>query len=130
MSILPANKLLKIIVGTTFDYPFQYLVGTPSSSAPFNLTGYTAEWTIVPNGGFIPVTYTTVPTTHGSAVVFGGDGDDPTTGIIDLVISATDSAAIPWLTGVYTLALYSPASPSVVTQLLGGGVGIVGALPT
>lgn len=48
---------------------------------------------------------------------------DNTLKTITLLISATDTAALTWLTGVYDLELISPAG--VVTQLLSGSVTVV-----
>ena len=126
--ILPATKLFKVIKGTTFDYRFQYLMGNQSSSAPIPLTGYTAQWIITPPTG-TATTYTTTLNGNGSGVKFGGDPADPTNGIIDLVISATDTAAIVWRTATHALVLTSP-SPVHVTELMTGGMGVIGALPS
>jgi hypothetical protein len=126
MSVLPANKLLKIVRGTSFDYGFQYLLGTPGSALPADLTGFTANWVISPSGA-APVIYTTTLNGYGSGVIFGG-GTDPTTGIIDLVIAYQDTAAIDWMVGIYSLALMTPAGNTVI-QIMVGSIGVVGSLP-
>jgi hypothetical protein len=124
MSDLPNQKLLKIIKGATFDYTFQFSLGQPGSSSTFNLTNYTGSWVITPGIGS-PITYTTGGSAGASGVFFGGDAGDPTNGMIDLVISASDTAVIPWTIGTYT---FSIASGGVVTELLSGGIGIAGSL--
>ncbi len=129
MAILPVPKLFKVIKGGTFDYRFQYLSGNSTSSTPVNLTGYTARWTITT----LVAPYTTLATyTTGGAlgvsgVVFGGDLHDPATGIIDLIISSTDTAAITWTTARYNLTITD--SFNVVSPLLTGSIGVVGSLP-
>lgn len=128
--ITPASKLFRVIKGSTFQYRFQYLSGTPQSSVPINLTGYSATWAInwtVPSVGH--TYYTTALTPSGSGVVFGGGPPaTPSNGIIDLIISSTDSAAIPWTTAQHQFGITDTGGVTLV--LITGGIAVVGSFPS
>lgn len=123
--LLPASKLLKVVKGVTFDYPFQYFIGTPQNFTIQNLTGWHGAWIITwesPGSGG-QTTLTTGNSPGESGVFFGGPTDDPTTGRIDLVIVPTDTAMIPWTIATYILNLTDPLNNEY--QLLAGGIGVV-----
>lgn len=127
--ILPANKLFRLIRGVTFDYRFSFLLGAPGSSTGFNLTGYTASWVLTSTDNLTTLaTYTTGAASGHSGVFFGGDNNDPTNGIIDLVISDTDTAALIWTRAYHQLALTAPDTTRI--ELIKGGINVIGTLPT
>jgi hypothetical protein len=145
MSVLPINKYFRVILGATFDYPFQYLSGVPGNATPVDLTGYTGAWTLHTPDGI--VTYTTgaspgesgvffsmaesphypMPTLYPAPTDYPGPLIYASTGVIDLVISASDTAAITWKTIKYNLSITSPLS--VVTNLLTGSINVTNTLP-
>jgi hypothetical protein len=90
--ILPANHLLKYIPGVLFDFRFQYIQGPSGSTNPVDLTNYTAQWIVTDTNGAV-ITYHLGTTGH-SGIFFGGDGVDPTNGIIDLILIANDTTAL------------------------------------
>ena len=114
----------------TFDYPFQYLVGTLNASAPIDLTGYTGSLILTSTNGLTVYSrYNSSASPGTSGVFFGGQSHTPTNGIIDLVIIAADTAAITWPSPAsYTFSLTD--THSVVSLVLTGTFGIVGTLPT
>lgn len=123
--LLPASKLLKVIGGVTFNYPFQYFLGSPQNFAIQNLTGWSGAWTITwtkPSPGRLTLTTGATPGTSG--VFFGGPSNDLTNGRINLVLVPTDTATIPWTVATYILNLTDPLNN--VYQLLKGGIGVVG----
>jgi hypothetical protein len=135
--MFPLPKLFQVTKGSLFDYRWQYVYGDPASNAPVDLTPYTATWVIASaDGATIYETYTSGGTPGTSGVFFGGDTDDPHTGIIDLVITASDTRAISWTTARHYFTLtgsgstyFSPGNygPLLVMQ---GGIGIIGTLPS
>jgi hypothetical protein len=89
-------------------------------NTPVDLTGMTARMTIKDRvGGSVLDTLTTET---------GGISVDTATNTINLLISATDTAAYEWQKGVYDLELIS--SGGVVTLLLFGAVAVVREVTT
>lgn len=84
---------------------------------PVDLTSYTARMMI---RATVDATAVLVSLVSGVASPLSGITLDNTLKTITLLISATDTAALTFLTGVYDLELVSPAG--VVTQLLSGNV--------
>jgi hypothetical protein len=119
--ILPIPKYFRILKGVTFDYPFQYLVGSSTTSSPVNLTGYTGIWTITYTGG--STVYNSSASPGQSGVFFGGQSNQPTNGMINLIINRTDTAVIPWKTATYTFQLIDTLNNEY--QLLNGGIGVI-----
>lgn len=110
MSVQPAKYDFQIWKGATFNRRLTYLsAGTGSN--PENLTGYTALLEIrnVPEA----VTPLFTLSTINSRIILGGS-----TGTIDLIISAADTATLSWKGGVYDLILTSGGA--VATALLQG----------
>lgn len=122
MSTFPAHKLFSIFKGTTFDYPFQFSLGQPGSAAPVNLSGYSFAWTITWRSG--THTYASGATQGSSGVFLGGPTNDLTSGVIDLVIVAADTATLPWTTATHVLTVTTPTAQ--VYPLIAGGIGVVG----
>src|SRR5947209_1833423 len=110
MSVLPAAKYFRVIKGITFDYRWVYLQGSSAQS----LVGYTARWYITSLDGL--TTYMTLSTgalAGQSGVFFGGDAHDPTNGVVDLVISAADTAALTWTAAAHQLVFTTPTNTTV-----------------
>jgi hypothetical protein len=73
------------------------------------------------------LTLTSGATIGQSGLFFGGNQSDPTDAIIDIVISATDTAAINWKYARYNLVL---TTTTFATQrLMYGQFAVVGFLP-
>ena len=102
---------LVIEQGATFRRTFTWLTGTPS--APVNLTGYSARMQIRKTTASSAV-YATLTSANGGIVLGGAAGT------IELFISAVDTAAYSWSTGVYDLELVAPSGD--VRRLIGGAV--------
>ena len=82
--------------------------------APIDVTGYKARMTIKNRvGGTVLYTLTTE---NGGIVI------DAAANLVTLNISAVDTAAMTFTTGVYDLEMVSGATPAVVTALLSGRV--------
>jgi hypothetical protein len=96
--------------GATLSLP---IVWKDSAGTIINITGYTARMQVRQsvNSSTILLTATTE---NGKLVIDGSAGK------VTISLSATDTAAITWLTGVYDLELVS--SGGVVTRLLEGSV--------
>lgn len=96
--------------GATYNQP---LVWKDSSGTAVNVTGYTARMQIRKT---IDATTTilTLTTENGRITVGGANG------LITLLVSAADTAALTTFCGVYDLEVISPAG--VVTRLLEGQV--------
>lgn len=145
--ILPAQKYLRVIRGATFDYPFQFLDAIEGDTTPIPLNGYTATWTITYDGGqtvysnVMPIAlggqFATLVSQVGaiqigapgstatgrSGVIFGGTGLDLSTGQIDMLITATDTANIPWTNATYLLEVTNPLG--AVLPLMEGALAVV-----
>ncbi len=108
---MAAGKLNFIIEqGTTFSHSLTWL---DESESAVNLTGFTARMQVRPN-----ITEETVLlelTTENGRIVI----TNPLTGTIELLVTAADTAAITWSSGVYDLEM---VSGSVVTRLVEGKI--------
>jgi hypothetical protein len=125
--IIPARHEFKIIAGAQFDFRFEYLLGSPESRVPIDLTDYAATWTITSlDGQTTFATYTSGGEPGSSGVFFGGSGD-PSNGIIDLIITATDTGDLSWTQAVYWLTMTPPDSGTI--PLLQGSIIVTAALP-
>jgi hypothetical protein len=120
--ILPAPKYFRIVKNITFDYRFTYATGTSIEPAAIDLTGYIGSLVLTLSNGDL-ITYTTGGSPGTSGVFFGGDNDDPTNGIIDLIITATDTGNIEWTQATYSFEIIDPLAN--VYLLLVGGFGVV-----
>ncbi len=90
--VLPSNHLLKYVPGVEFDFRFQYIAGSAGSTTPVNLTNYLPTWIITDVNGDITSYNLSVP--GHSGVFFGGDTNNLTTGIIDLILISNDTTAL------------------------------------
>lgn len=127
--ILPVLKPLTLTRGVTFDYRFQWLQGVPTSALAQPLAGYTAAMAITDWQG--ATTYMTLHTgavNGSSGIYFGGDQNDPSNGIIDIIIDSVDTATFAWPTARYNLSFTSPNGVTV-TSLLYGQIVMFGFLP-
>ena len=141
----PARKLLRIVPNTSFDYQFQYLNGTPaSSSGPISLLGLIGIWTIRFTNNALLVLTSNIPTAMGqlglrssqplhlqagilggvpqalhSGVYFGGVDNQPTNGLIDLVLTEDDVRAHSWAGSTYTFQITDPVTTLTTTLLTG-----------
>jgi len=100
--------------GTTFTLELQY---KDSNSAPVDLTGYTGRMQIRPTIGS-PTSYLTLSSSiqaDGTGITFS----TPTSGTINLYISAISSSQLTFVQGVYDLEI---ATGSAVTRLIQGNV--------
>jgi len=108
---MPAAKVdLYIEQGSTFEHKFTWKDG---NGDPIDLTGYAAKMQIREKKGAVDVLLEL--STSNSMITLGG-----TAGTIELVISATDTAAITWKKAVYDLELVSATNK--VTRLTEGNV--------
>lgn len=112
MSYLTENGDLYINQGETLALPLTYYSDSAGTVA-FNLTGYTARM----QGRLKIESASTLfsLTTENGGITLGGSA-----GTIVLSMSATDTAALNFISGVYDLEIVS--SGGVVTRLLNGSV--------
>jgi hypothetical protein len=96
--------------GATYNQP---LVWKDSSGTAVNVTGYTARMQIRKTVDATTIILTL--TTENGRITVGGAN-----GLITLLVSAADTAALTTFCGVYDLEVISPAG--VVTRLLEGQV--------
>lgn len=96
--------------GATYNQP---LVWKDSSGTAINVTGYTARMQIRKTVDATTIILTL--TTENGRITVGGAN-----GLITLLVSAADTAALTTFCGVYDLEVISPAG--VVTRLLEGQV--------
>jgi hypothetical protein len=126
--VLPVLKNFTVTKGVTFSYPWQWLIGVVGSNTAQNLTGYTGTMAITDwNAATTYKTLVTGNTLPASGIYFGGQQQTPSNGIIDIVISATDTAAFTFATARYNLSVTAP--DTTVTRLLYGTVVVDGSLP-
>lgn len=100
--------------GTTFTLELQY---KDSNSVPVDLTGYSGRMQIRPVVGS-PITYLCLSSSiqaDGTGITF----PTPTSGTINLYISAVSSSQLTFDQGVYDLEI---ASGSIVTRLIQGNI--------
>lgn len=110
----PAFKTFTVEPSETFDYSFTFYQGAPGSQAAVDLTNASATLNIVDGFGLTLLELTNqagVLNESQTGIYFGGQEGNPQNGIIDLVISETDTAAITWRYATYVL--------TVTTQSLG-----------
>lgn len=108
--MVAANTDLTIEQGATFTHQF---VWNDSNGVPIDITGYTARMQIRQTVG--SVGFEVELTTENGGITLGG-----ALGTVDLLISATATAALDFLAAVYDLELVSPTS--IVTRLVKGSV--------
>jgi hypothetical protein len=110
---VPAGKLdLTIEQGATFRHQLQVKQGDGTGAPAADLTGYTARMQIRTEVGS-PNILISLTTENGRITI------TPLTGLIDLQISATDTAALAFEVAAYDLEL---VSAGVVTRLVQGKV--------
>lgn len=99
---MPAHKVpLKIEQGATFDRTYTWKVGIADTAVPVDLTGCTARAQIRPE-----ITSAVVLldlTTENARITLGGAA-----GTIGIFLSAADTAALDWDSGVYDLEIEFP----------------------
>jgi hypothetical protein len=110
--INPGTYNIKCPQGATFDRTFTISVG----GTPMNLTGYTAAMQVRET---YDSTTPIVSLTNGSGITLGG-----TAGTITVVVTSTQSAAIP--SGSFAYDLELQAGDGQVTRLLQGSFNVVG----
>ena len=118
--ILPVLKNFTLAKGVGFSYPFQWNQGTPNSALPQNLTGYTASCPLTNYNG--TTTYQTLASgaTQGtSGIFFGGQTNDPTNGIITIVLIGSDITALPVTNARYKLWMTPPGPGQPIWLLYG-----------
>lgn len=99
---MPAHKVpLKIDQGATFDEVFTWKAGPAGSAAPVDLTGCVARAHIRAEVSSPAVLLAL--TTENGRIELGG-----VAGTIRIHLSATDTTAIDWDTGVYDLEIEFP----------------------
>ena len=116
---MAAGKLnLKIEQGATFRQPLQWSAGTPA--VPVDLTGYTARMQ-VRSELTSPAVLLELTTENGRIGI-----TDATAGKLELRLTATETAALAFESGVYDLELVAPDAPdNTVTRLLAGSVTVL-----
>lgn len=108
---MPAGSLdLTIEQGATYEKKF---IWKDANSVLIPLTGYVARMQV--RAVLADAEFLIELTTENGGIALGGAN-----GEIDLLISATDTAAITWFTGVYDLELQDGSGK--VTRLLEGKV--------
>lgn len=111
MSLLPARATHTIWRGATFHKRITILTGMVGSD-PRDLTGYTGLLEIrdAPQG---TVLFTL--STGNNRITMGGSS-----GILELIISATDTAGLTWNSGVYDLTITAPGPSGETDPILFG----------
>lgn len=113
---MAASKLkLEILQGATYRKRLTWKAGTPAVAV--DLTGYTARMQV--RGEIEDVTFLIELTTENNRITLGGAA-----GTIDLYISAADTEALTWETGVYDLELIAPGLNGDVIRLVSGAVSV------
>jgi len=104
---------LVIEQGATFEFNISWMQS--DETTPVDITGFTARMHI---RGDIDESATLLElTTENSRIVLGG-----TAGTVQLLITATDTAALAFTEGVYDLELVDTGGTGDVTRLTYGGV--------
>lgn len=109
----PGAYALTIYQGATFELR---VIWQDSNRAPINLTGYTARMQI--RERLSATTTLANMTSENGGITLGGS-----TGTIDLLLTAAETAAINAVRGVYDLELISPSG--VVSKVLADEVDFV-----
>lgn len=108
-----ANLFLVIDQGATFRHRLVLKLGAEVDSPTLDLTGYSARMQV--RSDFIaPDVLLELTTANGRIII------TPATGMLELVINATDSALLDFSKGIYDLEIESPAGE--VTRILQGVV--------
>lgn len=102
---------------SSVDYATYTSGGYLCSYTPVSLASFTARLQI---RATVDATTTLVSLTSSSGITL-----DDVNHTVTLTLTAADTAAYTWTTGVYDLELASGASPSVVTRLLEGSVTVL-----
>lgn len=111
---MPAAKQnLFIEQGTTWRYPLALKAGATATSPALNLTGYTAHMQLRSDIG--SATAIIALTTANGRITIA-----PLIGQVDLVLSATETAALAFDRAVYDLEIISASGE--VTRILQGSV--------
>lgn len=109
---MAAGKLdLLIEQGATFKHQFQVKQGSGVSAPAANLTGYAARMQIRPEVASSTI-FISLTTENGRITI------TPLTGLIDLLISATDTAALSFDVAYWDIEIVSAGGE--VTRLLQG----------
>lgn len=109
---MPAHKVpIKIEQGATFDITYTWKAGPLKAAAPVDLSGCVARAHIRADLAD-PVILLELTTDNGRIELGGADGT------IRILISATDTAAINWESGVYDLEIEFPGG-RVVRRMAG-----------
>lgn len=107
---------LVMVQGATFEKAFEW---KDASKIAINLTGYTARLQIRSDTDS-STTLLELTTENGRITL-----NDPTTGVIQLYVSAADTAALTFNTGVYDLELQHTASGrTIVDNIVYGSVSL------
>lgn len=125
---LPVYKQFTVTKGVLFDYRFQYQQGVPGTSRLVDLTAATASCALTSWDGL--TTYLTLVSggsPSNSGLFFGGNQNDPTNGIIDIVIKQSDTAAFTFKYARYNLSLTTGTFGQ--QRLMYGQFAVVGFLP-
>lgn len=104
----PGKYSIKFYRGTTLDLSLTYAI----DGVLVNLAGYTADMKVRPDAASTTL-ITEFSTTNGRIVL------NATTGLIEITMTATDSALLP--IGEYVYDLNVTSSGGVVSKLLRGG---------
>lgn len=116
-TLAAGSKLdLVMVQGATFEKAFEW---KDSSKVPISLVGYTARLQIRSDTDS-STTLLELTTENGRITL-----NDPTTGVIQLYVSAADTAALTFNTGVYDLELQHTASGrTIVDNIVYGTVSL------
>jgi hypothetical protein len=113
---------LVIEQGATFQQVLYWSSNT-SPPVPMNITGYTAKMQIRSVIGASTALMTLTTGSAGAGPVYNsGIILGTTNGQITIYITATDTLAISWVTGVYDLDLVSPTG--FITRVVQGNVSV------
>lgn len=107
--IAAAFKQFTLTPGIPFDYPFVYYRGVPTTTLPVDLTGASATMVIFDGQNNTLLTLNSTATYPASGVYLGGQSANYKSGLIDIVISQTDTSAITWRYANYSLNLTTTA---------------------
>lgn len=113
MSAPPVKRNLIVYKGASFVVRFVWRSGEPP--ALVNLSGYAARMQIREKVD-APTVLIELTTANGRIAPLGADG------VIQLTLTAAETAAIAWKKGVYDLLMTAPDSS--VRRLLTGGIAV------
>lgn len=121
-SFLPAKKDFPFWRGSSFRYAFEWkdetLVEGKPVIKPHDLTGYTGLCVLQPRPGEpgVPLELTT----GNGGVIFGGTGNEPKNGMVELHVTKVQFEAVEWKKASYTLYATEPEGPKDGYPLLSG----------